>query len=83
MEFTTLVMSCKDKERAAKRETEFLGRSVRFKIAPRVGLALNIHKQGCQLMTKHKMFEGKMTNYLSHSLLKIELVRLLSIWEKL
>ena len=60
-----------------------LGRSVRFKIAPRVGLALNIHKQDSQLMTKHKMFEGKMTNYLSPSLLKIELVRLLSIWEKL
>ena len=83
MEFTTLVMTWKDKERTAKRKTEFLGRSVRFKIAPRVGLVLNIHKQDCQLMTKHKMFEGKMTNYLSHSLLKIELVRLLSIWEKL
>ena len=54
MEFTTLVMTWKDKER--KRKAEFLGRLVRFKIAARVGLALNIHKQDCQLMTKHKMF---------------------------
>ena len=54
MEFTTLVMTCKDKER--KRKAEFLGRLVRFKIAARVGLVLNIHKQNCQLMTKHTMF---------------------------
>ena len=56
MEFTTLVMTWKDKERKTKRKAEFLGRLVRFKIAARVGLALNIHKQDCQLMTKHKMF---------------------------
>ena len=56
MEFTTLVMTWKDKERKEKRKAEFLERLVRFKIAKRVALALNIHKQDCQLMTKHKMF---------------------------
>ena len=39
-----------------KRKTEFLERLVRFKFATRVALALNIHKQDCQLTTKHKMF---------------------------
>ena len=42
MEFTTLVMTWKDKERKEKRKQEFLERLVRFKIATRVALALNI-----------------------------------------
>ena len=33
-----------------------LGRLDTFKIATRVGLLLNIHKQDCQLMTKHNLF---------------------------
>ena len=56
MEFTTLVMTWKDKERTAKGKTEFPGRSVRFKLAARVALALNIHKQDSQLMAKHEIF---------------------------
>ena len=39
-----------------KRKNEFLERLVRFKIPTRVALALNIYKQDCPLMTKHKMF---------------------------
>ena len=56
MEFTTLVMTWKDKETKEKRKTEFSERLVRFQIATREALALNIHKQDCQLMTKHKLF---------------------------
>ena len=51
MEFTTLVEG-----QEKKRKKEFLERLVRFKIATRVALVLNIHKQHCQLMTKHQMF---------------------------
>ena len=54
MEFTPLVLTWKDKEEKSK--AEFLGRLVRFKIAARVGLVLNTHKQDSQLMTKHTMF---------------------------
>ena len=36
--------------------TVTLGRLDTFKIATRVGLLLNIHKQDCQLMTKHNLF---------------------------
>ena len=54
MELTTLVMTWKDKER--KRKAKFLGRLVRFTIAARVGVVLNIHKQDSQLMTKHPTF---------------------------
>ena len=46
-------------------KTETLGSLVRYKIAARLGLPVNIHKQYCQLMTKHKMFLGKTKNYLS------------------
>ena len=56
MEFTILVMTSKDKESKTKRKAEFLGRLIRFKIAARVGLVLNIHKRDCQLMTKQAMF---------------------------
>ena len=53
MEFTPLVLTWKDKEEKSK--AEFLGRLVGFKIAARVGLVLNTHKQDSQLMTKHNV----------------------------
>ena len=56
MQFTTLVMTWKDKKRKEKRKTEFLQTLVTFKIATRVALSLNIHNQDSQLMTKHEMF---------------------------
>ena len=45
-----------------ERKTETLGIVVKFKIATRVGLPINIHKQYCQLMTKQNVFRK---NYLS------------------
>ena len=63
-----------------KRKAEFLGRLVRFKIAARVGLALNIHKQYRQLMTKQNVFRKNEKLFIL-CFLKIELTILFIVWK--
>ena len=56
-----------------ERNAEILARLLQFKIPTKVRLALYIHKQ--------ELFEGKMGNCLSPSLVKIELAKVVITWE--
>ena len=56
-----------------KKYRKILARLLQLKIPTKVRLALYIHKQ--------EMFEGKMGNCLSPSLIKIELSKVVVIWK--
>ena len=53
---------------------------VKFKIATRVGLPVNIHKQYCQLMTKQNVFRKNEKLFIL-CFLKIELAILFIVWK--